>query len=393
MVEIDDEHSRVSLARERLACRSLLRGSPIRSRYACRMRRLLLCCAVLVVALTPLACGADETSSTTSEGATEQSTSPTAVAPASTGDDAAALVSTLKASNSTCATVQLYATASIVGGLTGKESGATNGLLMLFSPALSTLAADAAANPADGAPEVVTSAIDRLNTVFSGVVDEMRAAGLTDEQYETLTTLAAEILKNGQGGDTPDDPELKAVLDQVATDVAAAAAAALGEGRDDPEAEAWFQSACPELGGGGDTSALPSDPCGVISPVAFSAVFPDGVPVGEVTDDAHSVCEYQRGIGGPSVKVAIITPERVRSTAENARSEGSNPVTDLADIGDEAYLIEGVRIYTNVDGTAVGGGTRGATLGVVAGDVGIWITSTDAAAIQQLGIAAVDDLG
>lgn len=146
--------------------------------------------------------------------------------------------------------------------------------------------------------------------------------------------------------------------------------------------------------GGGDTSALPSDPCGVISPVAFSAVFPDGVPAGEVTDDANSVCEYRSAeIGGPSVRVAIITPERVRSTAENARSNGSNPVTDLADIGDEAYLIEGVRIFTNVDGTAVGGGTRGATLGVVAGDVGIWITSTDAAAIQQLGIAAVDDLG
>ncbi|MGZ8716923.1 MAG: hypothetical protein ACXWYO_07410 [Gaiellaceae bacterium] len=147
-------------------------------------------------------------------------------------------------------------------------------------------------------------------------------------------------------------------------------------------------------GGGGDTSALPSDPCGVISPVAFSAVFPDGVPVGEVIDDANSVCEYRSAeIGGPSVRVAIITPERVRSTAETARRDGSNPVTDLADIGDEAYLIEGVRIFTNVDGTAGGGGTRGATLGVVAGDVGIWITSTDAAAIQQLGIAAVDDLG
>ncbi len=363
------------------------------------MRRLLICFAVLVVTLTTLAaCGGD--SSTTSGGATEQSTSPTAsgsVAPASTGGDVAALVSTLKASNSTCATVQLYATASIVGGLAGgKQSGATNDLLMLFSPALSTLTADAAANPADGAPAVVTSAIDRLNTVFSGVVDEMRAAGLTDEQYETLTTVAVEISKNGLGGDTPDDPELKAVLEQVATDVAAASAAALSEGQDDPEAEAWFQSACPELiglGGGGNTSALPSDPCGVISPAALSAVFPDGVPVGEVYDDANSVCEYQSGIGGASVRVAIITPERVRSTAENVRSEGSNPVTDLSDIGDEAYLIEGVRIYTNVDGTAVGGGTRGATLGVVAGDVGIWITSTDAAAIQQLGIAAVDDLG
>jgi hypothetical protein len=150
----------------------------------------------------------------------------------------------------------------------------------------------------------------------------------------------------------------------------------------------------PASTGGGDTSALPSDPCGVISPVAFSAVFPDGVPVGEVTDDANSVCEYRSAeIGGPSVKVAIITPERVRSTAENARSEGSNPVTGLAGIGDEAYLIKGVRIYTNVDGTAGGAGTRGATLGVVAGDVGIWITSTDAAAIQQLGTAAVDGLG
>jgi len=364
------------------------------------MRRLFLCCGVLVVALAPLACGADETSSTTSV-ALSTST------PASTGGDAAALVSTLKASNSTCATVQLYATVSIVGGLAvGEESGATNDVLMLFSPALSTLTADAAANPAAGAPEVVTSAIDRLNTVFSGVVDEMRAAGLTDEQYETLTTVAVEIFQNGLGGDTPDDPELKAVLaelkavlDQGATDVAAAAEAALGEGQDDSEAEAWFQSACPELiglggGGAGDTSALPSDPCGVIPPVAFSAVFPDGVPVGEVTDDANSVCEYRSAeIGGSSVRVAIITPERVRSTAETARSEGSNPVTDLADIGDEAYLIEGVRIYTNVDGTAVGGGTRGATLGVVAGDVGIWITSTDAAAIQQLGIAAVDDLG
>ena len=314
-------------------------------------------------------------------------------------------MSTLKASNSTCATVQLYATASIAGGLAvGEQSGALNDLLLLFSPALSTLTADAAANPADGAPEVVTSAIDRLNTVFSGVVDEMRAAGLTDEQYATLTTVAVEILQNGLGGDTPDDPELnavlaelKAVLDQVATDVAAAAEAAFGEGQDDPEAEAWFQSACPELigpGGGGDTSALPSDPCGVISPAAFSSVFPDGVPVGEVTDDANSVCEYRSAeIGGPSVRVAIITPERVRSTAETARSDGSNPVTDLADIGDEAYLIEGVRIYTNVDGMSGGAGTRGATLGVVAGDVGIWITSTDAAAIKQLGIAAVDDLG
>ncbi|MEP7335510.1 MAG: hypothetical protein ABI717_06990 [Actinomycetota bacterium] len=361
------------------------------------MRRLFLCCAVLVVALIPLACGADETSSTTSA-------APSISTPTSTGGDAAALVSTLKASNSTCATVQLYATASIAGGLAaGKESGATNDLLMLFSPALSTLTADAAANPADGAPEVVTSAIDRLNTVFSGVVDEMRAAGLTDEQYETLTTVAVEILQNGVGGDTPDDPELdavraelKAVLDQVATDVAAAAEAALGEGQDDSKAEAWFQSACRELigPGGGDTSALPGDPCGVISPAAFRAVFPDGVPVGEVTDDANSVCEYRSAeIGGPSVRVAIITPERVRSTAETARSDGSNPVTDLAGIGDEAYLIEGVRIFTNVDGTAGGGGTRGATLGVVAGDVGIWITSTDAAAIQQLGIAAVDDLG
>lgn len=355
---------------------------------------------MLVVALIPLACGADKTSSTTP-------VAPSSSTPASTGGDAAALVSTLKAPNSTCATVQLYATVSLVGGLAvGGESGATNDVLLLFSPALSTLTADAAANPAAGAPEVVTSAIDRLDTVFSGVVAEMRAAGLTDEQYATLTTVAVEIFQNGLGGDTPDDPELKAVLaelkavlDQVTTDVAAAAQAALGEGQDDPEAQAWFQSACPELsgpggGGGGGTSALPSDPCGVISPAGFSSVFPDGVPVGEVIDDAKSVCEHRSAeIGGPSVRVAIITPERVRSTAENARSEGSNPVTDLADIGDEAYLVEGVRIYTNVDGTAVGGGTRGATLGVVVGDVGIWITSTDAAAIRQLGTAAVNGLG
>ncbi|MGB8862119.1 MAG: hypothetical protein WCC60_22880 [Ilumatobacteraceae bacterium] len=324
-------------------------------------------------------------------GCSEDAASPPATG-AAAANDAARIIAALKAPNSTCAVMRLYATASIIGGLAGGGSNAvTDDLFLSFSPALATLTADAVSSPAEGAPESITSSMARLDGVFSGAVADLRAAGLTDEQHDALTDAAVEIATIG-AAPTATDESLAAVLRQVDLDVSAAASTAVGDD-EDPEADAWVQSTCPELtdGAAGNEAALSTDACSLIPSEALAAVFPGGTPVGNETDPG--VCEYQsEEIGGPKVTIAALTPDQVRSSLELQRTTGSLPVTEVADLGDEAFLIVGVRIYTSADGSVGGGGTGGATLGIVQGETGLWITTNDEAAIEDLGRAAVEAL-
>jgi hypothetical protein len=343
-----------------------------------RTRRVLGAAAALAVLATPGACGGG--SSTPSTGPATSTTE----AASGSGDarDVAALVAASGQDSAVCAWYRTTTQVAVVAGLAGSFSEGGDGtgevpriepaaaLSTVAAPSLAVLARAAADQPADGQPETWTDVLAADADHQQQIVDRLRAAGLTDEQYELLLQ-AGGALSSLQGdlSDSPlTDPSFEAVLAEVAPTVsdedrqrAWEEALGLEPGAEPPDA-GWIDEACPASGFGEQPAA--QEVCSAVTDEQAQSLL--GGPV-ERTDDAYG-CEWERTsvdrpIGDIDTTDAFAITWNALSNygpaLDDIRTQPSYRAVD--GLGDEAFTVQQ---YVRPSG----GGTRGTTLYVLSGD-------------------------
>lgn len=156
----------------------------------------------------------------------------------------ARLIEATHAPNNFCAFAGTYYQAVFgnAGGTTINDSSVVNPILGRVAPAMSALANDIAANPPAGLPPVYDGVVAKWVTLFGKVIDELKAAGITDEQLAAVVAATPDGVPAGV-----DQRAYDAAVAGLTTDLQSEFNAIVDDAEKQDSAGFSVQTFCPNL--------------------------------------------------------------------------------------------------------------------------------------------------